>query len=31
MLGGAGLAISTLNAHYVFTKLLLLHELARNE
>jgi glycosyltransferase involved in cell wall biosynthesis len=31
MLGGAGLAISTLNAHYVFTKLLLLHELARSK
>jgi glycosyltransferase involved in cell wall biosynthesis len=29
VLGGAGLAISTLNAHYVFTKLLLLHELDR--
>jgi glycosyltransferase involved in cell wall biosynthesis len=28
LLGGAGLAISTLNAHYVFTKLLLLHEMA---
>ena len=28
VLGGAGLAISTLNAHYAFTKLLLLHELS---
>jgi glycosyltransferase involved in cell wall biosynthesis len=29
VLGGPGLAISTLNAHYVFTKLLLLHEEGR--
>jgi glycosyltransferase involved in cell wall biosynthesis len=29
LLGGAGVAISTLNAHYVFTKLLLLHERGR--
>lgn len=28
LLGGTGLAISTLNAHYAFTKLLLLHELS---
>jgi glycosyltransferase involved in cell wall biosynthesis len=29
LLGGAGLVVSTLNAHYTFTKLLLLHEMQR--
>lgn len=28
LLGGTGLVVSTLNAHYTFTKLLLLHEMA---
>jgi (heptosyl)LPS beta-1,4-glucosyltransferase len=31
LLGSAGLAISTLNAHYTFSKLLLLHELERTD
>jgi glycosyltransferase involved in cell wall biosynthesis len=29
LLGGAGLVVSTLNAHYTFTKLLLLHEMGQ--